>query len=716
MAAAVNYAESYESSSANRTMNIQSDVSNFSRTSAVHAKPILVKTTYQIPTNDVDNHELFQSSKRLHSSTSLSSTGYDSNSSSSIVSKRNSLITNSSSNEDKHQLKPWVRPIHCLLFTSNDYCFSRCWMNRIIILRSLSRIPILVMIFPIVLHWLADRISNSINLLQALLNVVQYLSFVIPRFVHHPFQIPNQSRRIVHHRYQRNIHCKRPRLQISYSMIERFLRLIFERNITNFPINNDQRHLVQLSFRNLSNNASEVLYLWWKILFSNHHKNHRELSIKKFHRPRPLLPLPAIHRHLISVNFNSSRIWRFFTTSFCCIISFYKYKEHLISYISHSYVLGARSVSCMDLTAGVSNALFSSGLLPLQIEEKVIKENIYEELKPLPSTIEPMTSRMKSKVNPSTILPLKSSMKKGVSEPNLARGKFFSARALFDRFKRILPLSLSKQSLNESSVMTIESDDSESLSSENNDQLRLSRLDHVSRVKNVYDTLSSGTHQPSTLVNPRQLQTFYDYVVHLLPEQDLGYFANGTGCLSSSNLHHPISSSNSIRFKYPFDANEESTLKYFCFPDQHDSNNNNYHPYPNFSSYSLSKTSKPEYFRFTLTDMSGARQHGYCSRFIHKGILNALCLVSPCDMIDLYQKILSTATELFLSYKDDDARKFLKEIYPHRLPNRGDTIHIHTSTVGLYTLKCEYDRRKQLIDVSTLLRLSTGMKFLQGEE
>lgn len=108
MAAAVNYAESYESSPTNRMINIQSDVSNFSRTSAVHAKPVLVKTTYQIPLNDEDNHELFQSSKRLHSSTSLSSTGYDSNSSSSIVSKRNSLMINSSSSEDKHQLKPWV--------------------------------------------------------------------------------------------------------------------------------------------------------------------------------------------------------------------------------------------------------------------------------------------------------------------------------------------------------------------------------------------------------------------------------------------------------------------------------------------------------------------------------------------------------------------------------------------------------------------------------
>lgn len=362
----------------------------------------------------------------------------------------------------------------------------------------------------------------------------------------------------------------------------------------------------------------------------------------------------------------------------------------------------------MDLTAGVSNALFSSGLLPLDIDERPVKENIYEELKPPHAIIEPMTPRMKSKINHPSLVNVKSSMKKGVSEPNLAKGKFFSPRALFDRFKRILPLSLSKQSLNDSShAITIESEDSESFSSENTDHLRLSRLDHVSRVKNVYDTLSSGNH-PTNVSHSQPLHTFYDYVVHLLPEQELGYFANGTGCLSSSNFSqlNSSSSSNSIRFKYPLDAIEESSLKYFCFPDQHDSNNNHHYQ----SNLSLNKKSKPEYFRFTLTDMSGARQHGYCSRFIHKGILNALCLISPCDMMDLYEKILSTATELFLSYKDEEARKFLKEIYPHRLPNRGDTIHIHTSTVGLYTLKCEYDRRKQLIDVQTLLRLSTGRR------
>ena len=209
------------------------------------------------------------------------------------------------------------------------------------------------------------------------------------------------------------------------------------------------------------------------------------------------------------------------------------------------------------------------------------------------------------------------------------------------------------------------------------------------------------------LTPARELTTLYDYVVHILPEQEIGYFANGNGCLSSSNLHTDlqIPTSTSIRFKYPLDANDESTLKYFCFPDQHDSNNNNHH----LNSFISTKKSKPEYFRFTLTDMRGTRQHGYCSRFVHKSILNALCIISPYDMIELYEKILSTATELFLSYKDENAKQFLKEIYSHRLPSRGDTIHIYTTTVGLYTLKCEFDRRKQLIDSVTLLGLSTGM-------
>ncbi len=122
MAAAVNYADSYESSSTsnhlNRLGSTRQYVSSLQRTLAVHAKPVLVKTTCNVlkqnpPIIYDSNKELFQSSKRLYSSASLSSTGYDSNSSPSIISKRNSLITNhsqefSSSSDERQRLKPWV--------------------------------------------------------------------------------------------------------------------------------------------------------------------------------------------------------------------------------------------------------------------------------------------------------------------------------------------------------------------------------------------------------------------------------------------------------------------------------------------------------------------------------------------------------------------------------------------------------------------------------
>ena len=119
MAAAVNYADSYESSPTssqlNRIGSTRQYVSSLQRTLAVHAKPVLVKTTY----NALDDHtpvipdQCTQLSKRIYSSTSLSSTGYDSNSSPSILSKRNSLITNHSqefsiSSDEKQKTKPWV--------------------------------------------------------------------------------------------------------------------------------------------------------------------------------------------------------------------------------------------------------------------------------------------------------------------------------------------------------------------------------------------------------------------------------------------------------------------------------------------------------------------------------------------------------------------------------------------------------------------------------
>ena len=123
MAAAVNYADSFESSPTSnhldRVGSTRQYVSSLQRTLAVHAKPVLVKTTcnalkYNSPVTYDNNTELFHSSKRLHSSTSLSSTGYDSNSSPSILSKRNSLITNhsndlSSSSDDRQRSKPWVK-------------------------------------------------------------------------------------------------------------------------------------------------------------------------------------------------------------------------------------------------------------------------------------------------------------------------------------------------------------------------------------------------------------------------------------------------------------------------------------------------------------------------------------------------------------------------------------------------------------------------------
>jgi hypothetical protein len=206
-----------------------------------------------------------------------------------------------------------------------------------------------------------------------------------------------------------------------------------------------------------------------------------------------------------------------------------------------------------------------------------------------------------------------------------------------------------------------------------------------------------------TLKSIESMQTLYDYVVHIQPDSEIGYFVNGTGCLTVSNMHLDnmthCSTSTCQRFKYPIDANDEITLKYFCFPEYQQQLD---------SSLLTRKQIVSEYFRFTLTDAHGRRQYGYCSRFVRKNILNALCLISPFDLMDFYEKILHTATELFIAYKDNDARRFLIEIYPHRLPIRGDTIYISTTTVGLYTLQYDYDRRKALIDTVTLLRLSTG--------
>ena len=379
---------------------------------------------------------------------------------------------------------------------------------------------------------------------------------------------------------------------------------------------------------------------------------------------------------------------------------------------------GTRSVSCMDLTASASNVLLSSSVLPTENEEKSVsrrtsvtsekqrKSSLANDQSKVLKNIPPIKANTKgdASIDRSRQNSSKSTIKKGVSEPNLtkrSRSKSpFTPRGLLDRFKRFFPLSSSKQSLNQN-----DSDDSASISSEHNDHFRTFRLDHVSRVQTVYDSLTTTSNQISNLLldpircsSNIELPNLYDYVVHIIPEQELGYFSHGNGCISTSHFHEP-SSTSVVVFKYPPNVLDELSLQSFCFPDQHDANNN-----PLF----LTKKSSQEYFRFALTNMHGFRQYGYCSRFFHKGKLNALCIVSPYDLLEMYEKILSTATELFLSYKEEEARKFLEEIYAHRIPNRGDTIHIDTSTVGLYTLKCEFDRRNELIDSVTLLSLSTG--------
>ncbi len=139
MSSAVNYTDSYDSSVSshlNRTGSSRQYVSSLQQTLIVHAKPVLVTTPITCvalkrnqPIISNENYPSEQTSRRLHSATSLSSTGYDSNSSLSIKSKRNSLATNNSndfivhstcslsssssspSSDEHHQqqsLKPWV--------------------------------------------------------------------------------------------------------------------------------------------------------------------------------------------------------------------------------------------------------------------------------------------------------------------------------------------------------------------------------------------------------------------------------------------------------------------------------------------------------------------------------------------------------------------------------------------------------------------------------
>jgi hypothetical protein len=179
----------------------------------------------------------------------------------------------------------------------------------------------------------------------------------------------------------------------------------------------------------------------------------------------------------------------------------------------------------MDLTAGAANALLPPSRLPLKYEPSIVPrrssiisektrkksvrhEHIYEEPKLNDTQLKSIDKNDAIIRIPTTKISVKSIMKKGVSEPNLAKTSQnrspFSPRGLFDRFKRILPLSSSKLSLNDKSTnindnqtITNDSDDSASTSSENNDNIRSSKLDHVSRVKSVCDSLGNSSHMSS---------------------------------------------------------------------------------------------------------------------------------------------------------------------------------------------------------------------------
>ena len=119
MDAAVNYAHSYENPPPS---HLQRTGSSRQYAASLHRPPL--NTT--IMSNEIERSPNRNLSRRVHSSTSLSSTGYDSNSSPSIKSNRNSIATNnstdfiahslssssstssSSSDELRRKSKPWV--------------------------------------------------------------------------------------------------------------------------------------------------------------------------------------------------------------------------------------------------------------------------------------------------------------------------------------------------------------------------------------------------------------------------------------------------------------------------------------------------------------------------------------------------------------------------------------------------------------------------------
>ena len=100
--------EDSHQSSFHMASTVNSNTADVSRLWPVRAKPVLVRTIR------TDDHHYDQPVHHgwTQSSTSLSSTGYESISSSSVISKRNSVATNlstSTSSDDRQRIKSWVR-------------------------------------------------------------------------------------------------------------------------------------------------------------------------------------------------------------------------------------------------------------------------------------------------------------------------------------------------------------------------------------------------------------------------------------------------------------------------------------------------------------------------------------------------------------------------------------------------------------------------------
>ena len=117
MEAAMNYAHSYEMNTDNhlkRTGSTRQYAASLQRTIDPHGKTMSIPTTTSNSpiqrTSSIVSHEIddnsspFRTSRRVLSSTSLSSTGYDSNSSPSIKSTRNSIATTNSNDFIVHSI------------------------------------------------------------------------------------------------------------------------------------------------------------------------------------------------------------------------------------------------------------------------------------------------------------------------------------------------------------------------------------------------------------------------------------------------------------------------------------------------------------------------------------------------------------------------------------------------------------------------------------